>query len=358
MQFMTSGVDGLVKLWHIRTADCAATFEEHEGKVWCIDIVGDRMLSGGSDSKLCIWKDVTDEQAKTRHDEKADAVMKDSKIALLVNDGRIEDALTLALDLNRPGQMKQILTDHAMNVVGRSLERHDADSSVDGKETTTEAKADLRHWVGSLGTDRLAKLVDLTEQWNSNRTMASLAQMFMGLLLQAVPPSRLAEIEGMNATCGNFLSYSSRHLVRVDALLQKSFLLDLVLQYGGSGLAIQPGLEGTAGAHKEMDHVSDPSAPEGVGRGSRGSAERALKRTMDVLLGGNDAVEEEVGDFAQASDSGSENTKEAVRRQSKHETAAQAPNGVDGAVDGGVSAVNASIENYEHVSRKKRRKNK
>ena len=36
-----------------RTAECAATFEEHSSKVWCIDIVGDRMVSGGADSKIC-----------------------------------------------------------------------------------------------------------------------------------------------------------------------------------------------------------------------------------------------------------------------------------------------------------------
>ena len=37
----------------IRTAECAGTFEEHSSKVWCVDIVGDRMVSGGADSKIC-----------------------------------------------------------------------------------------------------------------------------------------------------------------------------------------------------------------------------------------------------------------------------------------------------------------
>ncbi|CAE7234315.1 TBL3, partial [Symbiodinium pilosum] len=53
MQLMSSSVDGLLKLWHIRTAECAGTFEEHSSKVWCVDIVGDRMVSGGADSKIC-----------------------------------------------------------------------------------------------------------------------------------------------------------------------------------------------------------------------------------------------------------------------------------------------------------------
>jgi len=87
MQLMTSGVDGLLKLWHIRTAECAATLEEHTGKVWCIDVLGKTMVSGGSDSKLCIWQDTTEAEAKHRHDEKAEAAMKDSRIGMLVQQG-------------------------------------------------------------------------------------------------------------------------------------------------------------------------------------------------------------------------------------------------------------------------------
>merc|ERR1719265_1111215 len=113
MQLMTSSVDGLLKLWQIRTAECAGTFEEHTGKVWCIDVLGDKMVSGGSDSKLCVWKDTTEADAKHRHDEKAEVAMKDSKIGLLVQQGKIEQALGMALDLNRAGQMQTILTDYA-----------------------------------------------------------------------------------------------------------------------------------------------------------------------------------------------------------------------------------------------------
>ncbi|CAE7868089.1 Tbl3, partial [Symbiodinium microadriaticum] len=64
MQLMSSSVDGLLKLWHIRTAECAATLEEHTSKVWCIDILGDRMVSGGADSKICVWRDATLEVEK------------------------------------------------------------------------------------------------------------------------------------------------------------------------------------------------------------------------------------------------------------------------------------------------------
>eukprot|EP00928_Gymnodinium_smaydae_P087667 TRINITY_DN71902_c0_g1_i1.p1 TRINITY_DN71902_c0_g1~~TRINITY_DN71902_c0_g1_i1.p1 ORF type:complete len:980 (-),score=193.26 TRINITY_DN71902_c0_g1_i1:158-3073(-) len=277
MQLMSSGVDGLLKLWQIRTADCASTFEEHVGKVWCIDVVGNMMVSGGSDSKLCVWRDVTAEKVKQRDDAKAEEAIKDSRVALLVREGKIDAALSLALDLKRPGLLRQILVDHATDVVAKSLSQPLADSE-DGDEAAGAA-VDLRQWVNSLESEQLSRLLDILEQWNSNRKMASLSQMLIGLILQTVPASKLTGVEGMNATCANFQSYSARHMARVDSLLQKTFLFDLVLQSAG-GLAVQAA-RGRAGG----------AGTAGIDNG----AEQALKRTMDVLLGDGEEADIHAG---------------------------------------------------------------
>lgn len=308
MQLMSSSVDGLLKLWHIRTAECAATLEEHTSKVWCIDILGDRMVSGGADSKICVWRDSTLEVEKQRQDEKADLAIKDSRIGLLVREGKVEAALTLALELKRPGQMQQILLDHTMDLVGRRLfgsaegapsvnntvsgksrqkrgmqrgRKGDRQKSSKGDQDGTIAVAggeapnadiDLRRWVLSLTDPQLEQLVDMLEQWNSNRRMAPLAQMLFAILLLSVPATKLSSLEGMNATCGNVLSYAQRHMARIESLLQKTFLFDLILQ-DSSGLAIQEGQEAPQNGDEEPLDTS---------------AEAALKRTMDVLLGDTD----------------------------------------------------------------------
>lgn len=296
MQLMSSGADGLLKLWQIRTADCAATFDEHTGKVWCIDIVGDRMVSGASDSKLCVWRDSTSEQARERHDAEAELAMKDTRIGLLVKQGKVEQALSLAMELDRPGQMRQILMDYTMDAVSRTLVREGGQNGSGAPTNATETEVtlaavgpsapriDLKRWVSSLSVAHLEKLMGLLEQWNSNRRMASLAQMLLGLVLQAVPPERLMGVEGMNAVCGALLSYSTRHLARVEALLQKTFLFDLVLQSGGAGLSLMADfskppplpLNGT-----DSLATLDASAP------LVDVAEGAMKRTMEVLLGGS-----------------------------------------------------------------------
>jgi len=106
--------------------------------------------------------------------------------------------------------------------------------------------------------------------------MASIAQMLMSLVLLAFPPSHLMKLEGMNATCGNILSYSNRHMARVESLLQKTFLFDLVLQSGITGLALQDDADGK---------VEGSSIGELIVVRPEHTPEHALKRTMDVLLG-------------------------------------------------------------------------
>lgn len=40
LQVVSAGADGLVKLWSVRTSECTATFDEHEGKVWALAAAG------------------------------------------------------------------------------------------------------------------------------------------------------------------------------------------------------------------------------------------------------------------------------------------------------------------------------
>jgi len=143
----------------------------------------------------------------------------------------------------------------------------------------------LQRWVRSLTAEQLEKLVGVLEQWNSNRKMASLAQMFLSLLLAAVPPEKLQAIEGMNATCEGLLSYLSRHQARVDALLQKTFVFDLVLQSSGMGLALMDEFNGMPAPQQSSDDVQAGSNVVGAVKEAESKrAEDALKKTMDVLL--------------------------------------------------------------------------
>ena len=56
-----------MKLWTIKTSDCVATFDEaHEGKIWSMALThdGKHLVSGGADSVLNIWTDVSAQDAE------------------------------------------------------------------------------------------------------------------------------------------------------------------------------------------------------------------------------------------------------------------------------------------------------
>jgi FOG: WD40 repeat len=36
MQLVTTGADGLLKLWNISTSECTATFDDHDGRIWAL----------------------------------------------------------------------------------------------------------------------------------------------------------------------------------------------------------------------------------------------------------------------------------------------------------------------------------
>lgn len=53
-----SGSDGLLKLWTIKSNECVRTLDAHEDKVWGLHCsrLDDRAVTGGSDSRIILWK--------------------------------------------------------------------------------------------------------------------------------------------------------------------------------------------------------------------------------------------------------------------------------------------------------------
>jgi U3 small nucleolar RNA-associated protein 13 len=52
------GADGLLKLWSLRTGECAGTFDSHDDRVWALAAGGRHealLATGGSDARVVIW---------------------------------------------------------------------------------------------------------------------------------------------------------------------------------------------------------------------------------------------------------------------------------------------------------------
>lgn len=52
------GADGLLKLWSIRTGECAGTFDAHDDRVWALAAGGQHeslVATGGADARVVVW---------------------------------------------------------------------------------------------------------------------------------------------------------------------------------------------------------------------------------------------------------------------------------------------------------------
>jgi U3 small nucleolar RNA-associated protein 13 len=88
MQIMSASADGLIRLWDIRSGESVRTFDEHQDKVWALAFpkdgghssadeelspalneLGAFFVTAGSDSRMVIWRDNTQEEETTRLEE-------------------------------------------------------------------------------------------------------------------------------------------------------------------------------------------------------------------------------------------------------------------------------------------------
>lgn len=78
MQLISSGSDGLVKLWTIKTNECVTTLDNHEDKIWGLTVRGDEkmVVSGGADSVVNFWEDVTVEEQEKEAKEKEELILR------------------------------------------------------------------------------------------------------------------------------------------------------------------------------------------------------------------------------------------------------------------------------------------
>lgn len=72
-QLLSTGSDGLLKLWTVKTRQCVQTFDEHQGKAWAMAVSEDekRLVTGAEDAALVMWRDVTQEEKDKAAEEAA-----------------------------------------------------------------------------------------------------------------------------------------------------------------------------------------------------------------------------------------------------------------------------------------------
>lgn len=193
MQILSAGSDGLIKVWNIKTSDCATTLDQHEGRIWTLAVTGSgaHFYSGGSDSQLIRWRDVTVERKAEVLKVAQEGVLQEQELMNLLRQRKMLKALKLALRLEKP-----LLSLRIVNEVLRSQD------------------VGLRETVQSLSDMHKEALLKHASNWNTNSRNARAAQLVIEIVLEQVL-LKDHQPKGLGRTVEELLPYTERHFNRL-----------------------------------------------------------------------------------------------------------------------------------------------
>lgn len=212
-QLLTSAADGIVKLWNIKTNECVSTFDNHKDRVWAIDTRNDgrEFISGGEDSNIITWKDNTKEVVEEEQKISDDSVLKDQEIQNLLRSHKVNEAILKAIQRNKPKLIYDLI------------------QKVD----------DIDEIVKDLDHEQMTQLFQYSIDWNTNSKFSHTAQKILYSLFKKLDPSFVSF--SYEKSVDALISYSKKHLKRVDSLYERSYFMDFLL--ANMKLGIEPVIE-------------------------------------------------------------------------------------------------------------------
>eukprot|EP00462_Mataza_sp_D1_P021427 CAMPEP_0175148638 /NCGR_PEP_ID=MMETSP0087-20121206/16750_1 /TAXON_ID=136419 /ORGANISM="Unknown Unknown, Strain D1" /LENGTH=700 /DNA_ID=CAMNT_0016434143 /DNA_START=49 /DNA_END=2147 /DNA_ORIENTATION=- len=108
MQLVSAGADAVVKLWNIKNGECVNSFDSaHEEKIWAMSLTKDqtRLVTGGLDSTLNIWTDITAEEEEEALKHKQHRAQKEQKLSNSLRKQRYCEAVALCIELDQPRKL-------------------------------------------------------------------------------------------------------------------------------------------------------------------------------------------------------------------------------------------------------------
>jgi U3 small nucleolar RNA-associated protein 13 len=220
LQLISSGADGLLKLWTIRTNECDATMDGHNDKVWALDITPgcEEIVSGGADSKLVVWEDTTKEVEDAKQVEDAQAILMDQSLANHLRNKEYAKALNIALKRDKPH--------HALKVLSAMIE----EDLAKGQSGLVSLKKEAVTW----SDEHLISILRYCREWNTRALNSNIAMATCKAIVSTIPAYKLAALDGVPEILAGIIPYSERHFDRLDRLYASTYLLDFALSSMGS----------------------------------------------------------------------------------------------------------------------------
>lgn len=240
-QLLSSSADGLIRLWTLRSGECESTMDMHEDRVWALEYLpvesteagdgsevqsrqqqhGHVFFSGGSDSRVIVWRDVTEEEELQRLAAVEDDLLLEQQLQNDLRNRRFDSALNVALNLGHSLKVLNILTVILEEERGSPDEGHEA-----GDLFSADWSLRLDSYVSALSDEQVDKLLRYLKDWVSNSRHCFSSQVLINSLLRVVKVDRLVKHPGLKESLNTLISYSERHFQRLDRLQQATYMLE------------------------------------------------------------------------------------------------------------------------------------
>ena len=248
-QLISTGGDGLLVLWGVRLGASVATLDAHDDKAWALacDGDGERVVTGGADAKLTLWRDATRAAAEEAAALSAKQTGAAQALSNAAASGHHEKAARLALKLNHPHALLK-----AINAMLADPEFGDA--ALDALAGSVKGKA-------------LHRLITATREWNANARHCDAAQRVLSSLLRLRSLDELSAVPGAADVVAALRAYTQRHFARAGRLLRGTYLLDVALAGMGALLDDEEGRIELEGGRRAA-HGKPAAGPAGGGAGA------------------------------------------------------------------------------------------
>ncbi|KAJ8979405.1 hypothetical protein NQ317_015835 [Molorchus minor] len=198
MQILSAGADGLIKLFSIKNSECVSTLDQHEARIWALTVKRDEsgFVTGGSDSILIKWKDVTEDLKLKRQKEAEELALQEQKLQNYIHNDELLKALKLALRLDRPMQVLKII-----------------------QGVIKKGDTGLVDTIKELRNDQKESLFKCATNWNMNSKHCQPAQLVLNILLNELQAGEFRPV-GLSSTIEGALPYTERHFKRLTQLMK------------------------------------------------------------------------------------------------------------------------------------------
>ncbi|KAL2894329.1 Transducin beta-like protein 3 [Bienertia sinuspersici] len=209
-QFVSSGADGLLKLWTVTSNECIATYDEHEEKVWALAIgkKTEMLATGGGDAVINVWNDSTAADKEEAFRKEEEGVLRGQELENAVSDADYAKAIQISFDLRKPHKLFELLSELCRE---------------------KDAVDHLRKALLPLGKEQIKQLFEYIREWNTKPRLCHIAQFVLFQVFNMLSPTELVEVKGIGELLEGLIPYSQRHFSRIDRLERSTFLLDYTL---------------------------------------------------------------------------------------------------------------------------------